>query len=1636
MASNEQIVNAPVVGGLDFYTDPNNLKPPALVAADNVTMRQPGSLEKRNGFSLVVGTGNQPASAFDGDSVPDPSVEALGLNESAAGEKALLAAGSKLYEFVGSDASHGWRTVNRIPEFIGTLNSVTSSGGSIIEVDSIPSPDGLYVFTAWLTGARTGQELSSDLAYANMTTASYNSFGNILYYAVQKVSDGSFVVAPSVLQANTSNPILNLRLTRLWTSGSKYNVIAAWQNGGFVQYKMFDFATATLSIQYALGTVGQTCFRSFDITGLQRSVTGSASMVWAACPSDTSGVAPAALSAQLVTVNPSTGVFTVNASVSNIMAKAAPGAGTWFEAWAFRGIVLEQDPTTGALAASARAITQYYTAPATASGQLDGQLWTVFLTAALGSLTVSANNAQIPFIGFQTQDNHDSVLLNTVGTSSVSGNVQMFEPFLTAVTPGPTTFVPTSLKTPYTITGQLPDLTYQTYVCAFASFSQYSSPTTLTRYMTLNITEPNLAGYTPNLNATVYQAAPAFPTPTHTYPQDAPQPISVTGLLNQITRIDISTIVGALTGFTPGVHIGCPVYVGAAIVCYVSVFVNPSGGVTEIAIQDGLPGVVPPAGNPATASAISNIVIPRPAGPPFAWPAGGSAYSELYGSTNPLMAADSPNRIIRTTNTQYLLDGNIEHCVHRWDVKSDSGSGAAFIALSSVSANTTTTPNGDEPFGAADPHKANSFFEVYRWDQSTNRLLVATNGSSSPGVLVGALGGPWRMVGGLIKGTGNNLYCAICPGGDDSQRNTFLMRMSMSSPFSVTYAPQEKVNPGSSDYIYEDNPGLFVESCNMMRVTSVPLNLPSVRPFDNVGMSVAAMRDGTSGGTQDVFNIRYQSNPSSWRKLLQLSDYTFINGGTLSVFDGVGASESTLLMWPQKDFTSINWPIVNPDVYVVTTQGSQNNVQNTFSANAFYDHTGTSGRDAYCVVNVTRAWFKYEAGLNDKNGFNNPDYCGWGFIKTYWGGEPSKNYETVYADPRVAQYAFSKASYSNGWNESNEEKQHYYGRYQETPRNFEQHGANTGKPFGIPTGGTSTALYLWAPRSAPGWGNLACNLYNPATAGGDFLMGWTYEYTDGTGRAVRSAVSSATQYTVCAEIQGDWYDASNSNEAPEYTGGVVTKFKWGFFAPRLELTNRLKTAASDAQRVSLQPYTTAEPYATVLYRMPFSSWSSPSADFVVDRNKTRGVVPYSLSPYAASNPLGYVIDNFSLFDGPQKDYNGLLSEPFIYTTGSVLDNVPPPSALAMCVHQNRLVIGGADDATVIWFTKELGPTDAPGFNDELTLQIDDGGAVTGLASIESALIVFKSDDIFVIAGTMPDSTGYGPSLSTPLKLPSGIGCVDHRSVIETPVGIFFQSKRTIELLKSSFEVEPVGLKYTGLNGFDTATISSVSHSPETQEVYFTYYFGDEATTIAEVAVFNYALMAWMRWRVANLGEKNVRLAVINGKPAIACRNTNTVTASEQAFYYTQNAFWSDRLQGGTYSFVPIVLSTAPFSMHEVQGYERLKRASVLTTFEYPGAVKTASPAVALYIGGPQANSAQTTNWSAADVQSLTSSVYWDGRFETHVAEQKNRALQLVFTEDPATVGSADNPNIRVSGFAFRIGLKAGFDKRTTSEARR
>lgn len=1624
-----KVVSIPFVGGFNEFDDPDQLQPPEMSICENAVIRRPGRIEKRFGFTLVDGAAGVPATAFDGDAVPSASVEALEAYYGKSGTSAMLVAGSKLYQYVGQDATHGWRKVNDVPSHVGVLHSVSASGGSVIEVDALPSSDNALMLTVWITGPRTGQELSSDIAYQNKTTSDLNKSGNIVYYAVQEIEGGSFVIPPTVLFENTTNPIYNLRVTKCFTGSTKYLAIVAVQNGSTVMYKTLDFSTFTVTGPHTLGTVGQTCFRAFDISGLNRSVLGSAGIVVAYCAADTaSSVSGAQLTVESFFVDPTTGVPSFNASETNVLAKAAPGAGDWFKAWAHRGVVLEQEPETGVLALSARVITRYYSAPAVATNQIDGQLWTVLLTVAAGSLTYSAKNAQIPFIGFQSKDEHGSVLGSPIGTTHYSGSVDVRTSLETTSTysagpPALPPVPPSASTTPMTITGTLPDGTVQTYVAQWGLINQANPYAATIPQVAINGLEPNKAGFTPVLNSSL-GAVGGFPRPIHNYRADAPALITV-ATEGQVTLIDISSILASLTGFTPGIHTNCPVYNGGTIICRVSVNVNTAGNVTEIAIEDGRPGS--PIADPNVPTPITSITIPR--GGAFVWPVGGLAYTHLRSYGQGLVAYDVPNRIDRVTPVSYVQNCAVEHCVHRWDVTQLGG--VAYIALSSVAASLMTTPNGDAPYGAASPHAQNNMFEVYRWDQSSDRLLVNVAGSATAGVMAGALGGPWRMVSGLRREAGTNtLLCVICPGGDSMQRNSFLVRVNALTAFSISYAAQSKTDAGSETYGYEGNPGVFVESCNLMRVTSAPLNMPALRTSMN-GFMTGALRDGSSRGTQEVFVLEYEDAPANWRKTSIMSDYMFVNGGVPTMFDGVTANEVAPMLWPQRDLTSVNWPIVNPQVYIVTEQGTQPGISPELYSCAFYDRNNSQGIAAYGLNTITRPFFAYEAGLKDKTGYGSADGCGWSSIKTYWGGNPAENYEAVYADPRASQFSLSKASYANGWNEAAEQKQHYYGRYQATPRDY-------GGSDQLAQRGNSAWL-LWAPRASKGWGKTSQDAYTPAEAGGDFLLRWTYEYTDGTGRMVRSAPSSALQYTVCAEILGAYYDHANKDNTLPYTGGTVTEFRWGFFAPRMELTNRLKVAATDSQRVSLQPYTTAEPYSTVLYRMPLSSWQSPSAAFVVGRNQTRGVVPFSLTPYSANQPLGYVINNFSLFDGPQKEYNGLLSEPFLYTTGNVLDNVPPPACKAMCIHQNRLVLGGADDPTVVWFSKQTSATDAPGFNDALTITIGDGGPVTGLASLNGNLIIFKEMDIYVVPGTLPDSTGYGPSMGEPFNLPAGVGCIDHRSVVETPLGVFFQSLRGLELLTPALDVEPVTKVRETLQQYPH--ITGTLHYSQNREVWFLCHSSlvTDATPNpnGKIIVFNYQSKTWSSFTATTanyLARGNFAIAAIGDEPWLVGTNPVSYLTSQAVAYRYDNTRYYDTLPGSVKKYVKMTWATAPIALNQVQGYQRVKRVRLLGTVQPP----SGSPEYTLIQLGTWTDYAlsgiQKAQWTAAQVQEVVTA---QGRaqFEVHVAEQKGQRISVSFTEaEPDAVGSTGF-GIAASNLAVVVGLKAGLDKRITTEAK-
>lgn len=1720
----DDVVNVSMFGGINQEIDPLLVTPPELLDLKEATVVKPGRMEKRNGFDLVGVTEGTPASSFNdfgGATAPPDSVEALSPYYGSDGDRMLLAAGSKLYEWVGSDQSHQWRTVNKIPEYVGTLESVMSSGGSVIETESLlisvdPFSSKKFRVSAWVTGSRTGQELTSDLVYSSQTVGD----GNSVYYAMQDEETGSYVIPPT-RAANVGGTgfvqsAINLRLIALSRNSIDYPLIAWQSSTGVIEHLIIDAQYVSVSPTVTTHTAGQTkLHRTFDICALRvGSTTAYAAIVFTTADTNLSTPGDSAkLPLRIASFDLTTGVATTVASIPDIIAHTPPASGPWFNPWAQRGVVLQQDPelASGSFTVSfaARVVSRYYTAPATPTDALDGQIVLgTFSWAPGAAATRSASNAYVPFSGFTTQDDHTKVLNTTVGNVAKSGFVNVARAIATSVTypsytasssgsmtgastgviaaggtgyfgfsdgiyetvvttagstgsgaqvyvtfggfppsiavtsfyfssPGSgykvgdqftifensttgTGFVGTitALTGPNSsivITGTLQDGTKQGYL---SSLGQSPIPSPFTTF-TVSPTEPYYAGDRTN----IYSSS-LFPVIQHTYIANNNSSISVN--YNQTNQLLIPEPGPSNTGFNPGVVVaGVQFLVGGTVLCVASVATNSLGQIIEVAIEDGSTSYAYGPGSVVITSVVS-------AGLGAGTLTGAKAINYIKSPIITLIATDIPYRALNTLNPGYLSQRGLEDCVHRWSVDRTS-SGVVVCAISTTASTQITNPNGDSPYGAADPHTQNNQFEVYKWNGSTNgplRNIGAAGGTSSN--LITALGGPWRLVSGLAK-DGDDYLCGICPGGDTMQQSTFLVRVGTTSQTVTIADPGWAKTPelsGAQYVTYSNSTGVFVESCNMMRVTSAPFNTPRLT-LSGSRLVAGGLRNGSSKGTQEVFLLSYEKTPANWRSMMVMSDYTFINGGTLSCYDGASANESAMLLWPQKDYATINWNDVNPELYIVTPQNSASqSLQNR--ASSFY-----SFRNSYLLINITRPWFKYEAGLNDKNGLIAS--VGWGSpITTYWGGRPADNYESVYADPRISQLSIARTGYASGMAMTGSLNQHYYGRYQTAPAIYDD--TAPGDPIAVGPN-KDLGLYVWAPRNSAGWASLKQSQYNSADAAGDFIMRWTYEYADATGRMVRSCPSVPSTYTVCAQIFGAW---ANRNDVPSYTGGQVFQFRYGFFAPRLELTNRLSTASQDSRRVVLQPYTTAEPYSTVLYRMPFSNFSNPSSDFVIGRNESRGIAPYASIPYggSGSNPLGFVTDNFRCLDGPTRDYNGILAEPYLYTTGDVLDNVAPPACKAMCVHQNRLVIGGADDASVIWFSKELSPTDAPGFNDALTINIQDGGPVTGLASLGENLIVFKKSDVYIVPGTMPDATGRSTSFGTPYSLPSGLGCIDHRSIIETPLGVFFQSARSIELLKPNLEIFPIGDKVQ--NYLVSAQVVSVAHNAKSQEVYF-------STTVpgasgSWVLVYNYLINGWYTWAMTNVTQSSdVRVAVMSSQMWVAAKSTDSwnLLNTPQAFVYKQNSIYVDRLQGAaayTLQFYPLSWIMGPFSMSGQQGFQRVKRVRLFQYFNAPTPGGYAGSNIGVgtdggVVGGPSTSYlVQNASFTEAQVESI---VPLQGflPMEVHCANQKGQLQMIAYAQTPPSTLTVDSKNVYMNGVSIVVGLKDGLNKRITEQAK-
>lgn len=144
----------------------------------------------------------------------------------------------------------------------------------------------------------------------------------------------------------------------------------------------------------------------------------------------------------------------------------------------------------------------------------------------------------------------------------------------------------------------------------------------------------------------------------------------------------------------------------------------------------------------------------------------------------------------------------------------------------------------------------------------------------------------------------------------------------------------------------------------------------------------------------------------------------------------------------------------------------------------------------------------------------------------------------------------------------------------------------------------------------------------------------------------------------------------------------------------------------------------------------------------------------------------------------------------LYTEGGVLPADPIPYCNSF-VHAAGRLVGVTDDPrSTLVYSKPLETNVSPEFPAAFSFPLPPGLRVVGVAGLDDKIVVFAEDSVYVVYGQGPSASGRGAAFAT-FRLPTPVGCLDPKSVVETPDGIMFRGRRGFYMLKRDLSIGPI-----------------------------------------------------------------------------------------------------------------------------------------------------------------------------------------------------------------------------------------------------
>ncbi len=340
------------------------------------------------------------------------------------------------------------------------------------------------------------------------------------------------------------------------------------------------------------------------------------------------------------------------------------------------------------------------------------------------------------------------------------------------------------------------------------------------------------------------------------------------------------------------------------------------------------------------------------------------------------------------------------------------------------------------------------------------------------------------------------------------------------------------------------------------------------------------------------------------------------------------------------------------------------------------------------------------------------------------------------------------------------------------------------------------------------------------------------------------------------------------------------------------------------------------------------------------------------------------------------------SNEILYTISGELPNNAPPISDIVWTHGNRVWLVDANDLTTLWFSKPQTNGLGAEFSDSFIVQMPrEGGPITALSTLSQDLIIFKSDSIYTLSGQGPDVTGRNGFFSTPFQLPIQVGCINKNSVVQTALGVFFQSKKGIYLLNGQ------GALYIGASIEDTLqdlTITSAVDVQAKNQVRF-------STLQGTVLVYDYYFSRWS----TSVGLPSVDAVMYNDKHTII--SSSGLVRQETPGTYTDD--------GQYYS---MTIGTPNIALRGLQGFTRIKRATVMASYKSDHVLVTSA-----------SFDYDTNRTESCTFQpnSASGSVY---QFSHHIVNQKCQSVRFTFSD---TAQSGSGESYTLEGLNLRVLMK-------------